>query len=311
MEINALKGFMEMSSNGNLILDSNLNVIYANKKLASLFDDETDHAFQQFGSLFRCENALHESNGCGRQSTCRNCPVRSSALTSLSENRVVDNVQVIRTFVGAIKKKTRWFNMAFTPIELDGAKHVWVSMTDLSEMMNYRVEKYLTQPILEDEILFDKGQFHENTICAIERQISSGASFGLFLISCEVEERERGTFDKLWLNKQLEAYHHVLVENTTKNERVCRYDSSRYLLFTVAETHDAVNTRLAALKQTLEVFEGHISLSNNKLFSYRALVIVPTANTVEFESEALDIEYFKWLSTLESQADDQFITIEI
>lgn len=311
MEINALKGFMEMSSNGNLILDSNLNVIYANKKLASLFDDKTDQAFQQFGSLFRCENAVHESNGCGSQNTCRNCPVRSSALTSISENRVVDNVQVIRTFVSAIKKKTRWFNMAFTPIELDGAKHVWVSMTDLSEMMNYRVEKYLTQPILEDEILFDKGQFHENTISAIERQISSGASFGLFLISCEVEERERGTFDKLWLNKQLEAYHHVLVENTTKNERVCRYDSSRYLLFTVAETHDAVNTRLVALKQTLEAFEGHISFSTNKLFSYRALVIVPTANTIKFESETLDIEYFKWLSTLESQADDQFITIDI
>ena len=311
MEINALKGFMEMSPNGNLILDSNLNVIYANKKLANLFDDETDQTFQQFGSLFRCENAVHESNGCGRQSTCRNCPVRSSALTSLSENRVVDNVQVIRTFVGAIKKKTRWFNMAFTPIELDGAKHVWVSMTDLSEMMNYRVEKYLNQPILEDEILFDKGQFHENTISAIERQISSGASFGLFLISCVVEERERGTFDMLWLNKQLEAYHHILVENTTKHERVCRYDSSRYLLFTVAETHDEVNKRLDALKQSLETFEGQISLSTRKMFSYRALVIVPTANTVEFESETLDIEYFKWLSTLESQADDQFITIEI
>lgn len=311
MEMYMLKDFLEMSPNGNLILDSNLNVVYANKRLVSLFGDHSDHAFQQFGSLFRCENAVHEANGCGTQSACRSCPIRSSALTALSKNQAIDNVQVIRTFVEAIKKKTRWFNMAFTPIELDDSRHIWVSLTDLSEMMNYRVEKYLTQSILEDEILFDKGQFHENTISAIERQINKGGSFGLFLISCDIEAKDRGTFDKLWLNKQLEAYHHMLVENTTKKERVCRYDTSRYLLFTVAETQNEVKTRLGALKGILETFEGQISLSTSKMFSYRAVVIASGSNNFKFEGESLGIEYFKWLSTLESQASEQFITIEI
>lgn len=309
MEMSRFIDFMEMSPNGKLLLDSDLNVVYANRKLSVLFEGEKQAALKQFGNLFKCENAAQDENGCGTHKQCSNCPIRSSALVALSENRPIENVQVIRTFVVALKKKTRWFNMAFTPVELDQVKYLWVSLIDLSEMMNYKVEKYLNQSLLEDEILFDKGQFHENTINAIEHQLRKNGSLGLLLITCEVEPRERGTFDKLWLNKQLEAYHHVLVDKIEKSERVCRYDSSRYLLFTAAETSDAVHARLTELKVSLEAFEGQISLAMKKMFSYRAIVVSSMGSPSNLETESVDIAYFKWLSTLESQEVKQFITI--
>lgn len=201
--------------------------------------------------------------------------------------------------------------MSFNPVVLDGIAHVWVSMTDLSEMMNYKVEKYLSPAILDDEILFDKGQFHESVLNAIEQQMVKGGSFGLLLINCEIEVKERGTFDKLWINKQLEAYHHMLVEKIDKSERVCRYDKNRYLLFTKASTHKTLTHRMKELKAILEDFEEQISHASRKLFSYHGIMITSLDHTPKFEFDSVDIEYFKWLATLESLKENRFITLEI
>lgn len=310
MEMNSFIDIMEISPCGNLLLDVTFNVVYANRKLDVLFDGERQTTINQFGNLFRCENAGQDESGCGTHRQCSNCPIRSSARVALSENRAVENVQVIRTFVGVLNKKTRWLNMAFTPVEIDRVNYLWVTLIDLSEMMNYKVEKYLNQSLLEDEILFDKGQFHESALNAIEHQMSRKGSFGLLLITCEVEPKASGTFDKLWLNKQLEAFHHVLVDKLNKSERVCRYDSTRYLLFTSDFSSDAVHARMVALKAMLKAFEGQISLTGKKMFSYRAIIVSDKSNPYNLEKDSMGVAYFKWLSTLESQGVEDIVMIE-
>jgi hypothetical protein len=177
--------------------------------------------------------------------------------------------------------------------------------------MDYKVDKYLNQSTLEDEILISKGNFHENVLNFLEKTIDKGACFGLFLVTCGVSSKVRGTFERLWLNKQLESYHQMLIRKVDKKEIVGRYDANQYLIFIPSKTVEMLQERVLVLQNELEAFEKQITFESHAFFTYKSLLVKSGVNVNTQSTNQLHVEYFKLLSTLENLNPNAHFQVEI
>ncbi|UZP69032.1 ATP-binding protein [Desulfovibrio mangrovi] len=115
-----------------MILNSNRQIVYANRNLLNLLDmqDAREIIGMRPGELFSCEHACSVPGGCGTSEFCRNCGAVRVIMCALGNDRTEDECRLTQRKGDAICAYD--LKVVGSPVFLEGDRYVTFAITDMS-----------------------------------------------------------------------------------------------------------------------------------------------------------------------------------
>lgn len=115
-----------------MILNSNRQLVYANKNLLSMLEmvDVREILGLRPGELFHCENVCRETGGCGTSEHCRSCGAVRVIMQALDSERAADECRITQRRGDDISAYD--LKVVGTPVEFAGERFVTFAITDIS-----------------------------------------------------------------------------------------------------------------------------------------------------------------------------------
>jgi hypothetical protein len=134
------KDFIENSPIGMILLDESFNVILKNNLIDKYFMNKITSSSKLIGSVFNCENLLNSEDICGCKRQCRKCMLRNTLQSVFDHNKTLKNIRINKNITLNNKKYTKWLDLTISPILMGSKTFLGVSILDLTEFMNYKIE---------------------------------------------------------------------------------------------------------------------------------------------------------------------------
>lgn len=114
-----------------LILDSNRQVVYANKAMNEFFQNEAEDFTlgKRPGELLNCRHAAESIYGCGTTETCQTCGAFNAIVESLEGRNAIKECRIEQNESGDAMDFRVWT----TPYMVDGEKYSILALSDISD----------------------------------------------------------------------------------------------------------------------------------------------------------------------------------
>lgn len=118
---------------GLFVIDSNNAIVEANDRLFTYFNLPREQVKgRQFGDVFQCEIPILGNAACGTLKQCKNCLLRRSVTSVLTEGTEINEIDLCHSFIINGRKAVKWFTVNAAPIIQHGERYALVAMTDIS-----------------------------------------------------------------------------------------------------------------------------------------------------------------------------------
>jgi len=138
---------------GVLLVDETKRVTWANRTAGLLLGESARTLSQdQLADVLGCGRAAGPGLGCGHAEACP-CPIADAFETALRANQDVRGVDADMQLGGSGAPRRAWFSIAASPLVINGARHVVLSLTDVSEARLAEQELRRANRALEAEVV--------------------------------------------------------------------------------------------------------------------------------------------------------------
>lgn len=281
---------------GSLILDETQEIVYINNKLLSYFDGSLDLTYKHFIKLFNCNFVNMDSKVSLSYHNCKSCKFRKSLKKVFVENKTVANLEMKDIWTIDDKVFSKWFDVSLVPFEYKTKRYVWVTLTDITDLMKFKLEADCFHILNEEDNVIEKNRFHENVMECISKQCQKDGEAYLVLTELKDLELIQDTFGFLWKNEHLYSFYAYLLKLLGPKDYSCRYSNNQFLTFLPCSEGEDV-----------EKFIGQLDSYNNQHFHVKEILFhkivkiyidKDTTKKLLFE-DRLHVEYFKVLANIE------------
>lgn len=134
---------------GLIFLNDSFEVLHKNEFACKYFMNQMTEKKKLIGDFVNCE-ALHESDDlCGSKRQCRTCKLRNSLKTAYDYNRTLESIQITKTIIVDQIKYKKWIELSISPIKIGLCKYLGVSIVDVTELMNYKIDYELSKLLVD------------------------------------------------------------------------------------------------------------------------------------------------------------------
>ena len=117
-----------------LVLDETTNIVMANVAAVVLAGGSKSEILQHRpGNALRCIHSSKDPRGCGYAPDCRLCPARNGIESLIANGGVIHGAEIPLVLIRNGEPRKAWLRMGAEPIQINGCRHLCVSMEDLTE----------------------------------------------------------------------------------------------------------------------------------------------------------------------------------
>ncbi|MEI6666961.1 MAG: response regulator [Acidobacteriota bacterium] len=128
-----LQGVLDAVPVGMLVLNQSGEVVRVNRRLNDMLaSHDGDDPMGQLGDLLGCIHVSGTGLRCGHTEACP-CPIRTTFEQGLLGGAEIRNVEAEMTLVRRGESRRLCFTVSATPMQMDDARHVLVSLTDVTD----------------------------------------------------------------------------------------------------------------------------------------------------------------------------------
>lgn len=88
---------------------------------------------RRFGEVFQCFGSFDDKRGCGFGRMCSICEFRKAAIKAIETGFITDIMEFRKILVQGDKTIEKWFRSSFTPVFINGRRHIVVSLVDITD----------------------------------------------------------------------------------------------------------------------------------------------------------------------------------
>lgn len=119
---------------GVIIVDQSYKVKRLNDSALEYLDKDINIVLDQpFGNAINCENSFEDIRGCGYGTYCVNCVIQHALKIAVNEGQSSQNVEDKKVLIYEGERKTRWFKINVSPIQLENEIGAAIYITDITE----------------------------------------------------------------------------------------------------------------------------------------------------------------------------------
>lgn len=286
--------FIDSNPIGSLFLNDKMEVIYINECLIGYFEGNVEIAQKYFGNMFSCVHTVGSNAACGSLEQCRHCDIRNSVERAVNEQRKIKNVQINQPFFIKGKERYKWFDMTVSPMTIKDKQYIWVSLIDLTDLMQYKIEFEMNAVTTEDDIAINKDRFNEIVMENLQKNLQK--NYSVILLTLKSLKALEDNFGSLWRNNYIQSFWNFINQCLDKDDEICRYGVDQFLIFSTRSTE----MRLKLFLEKLDQYQYEYLNTTHDII-YRA-VTVTLGEPVD--ENKFYINYFKMIARLEAQDEN-------
>lgn len=141
-----LNAILNSAPVGMLVIDENKQIVMANPAASLMFKTHIRQIENRFcGDFLGCSHRHETEAGCGHSPHCPACNIQTAIEEALVHQLKVYNQEHEITRPIESKASNMWVNFSIEPLELDGRKHVILSLSDITPRKLAEEEKRKTE----------------------------------------------------------------------------------------------------------------------------------------------------------------------
>lgn len=139
-EDNNLKQMLNSAPVGMMILDSNRRISQVNDAALTIMEKKQEAVLgKKIGESFDCEASKTGKRECGSSLICKSCDLWIACEVAFKTNKHTSNIEINKVLVKQGKKINYWLRTSVTPIIIEGKKHVFISIVDITGSKNKEI----------------------------------------------------------------------------------------------------------------------------------------------------------------------------
>lgn len=133
-EGNNLKTIFNSAPLGMIILNDAYKVSQVNDSALDFLDRTREAVIgKHLGDAFSCTGCFDNEHGCGYGAACQRCELKQASALVIEKGQASKNIELNKVLIKGGKEVEFWFKASVTPITLNGARNVLISMADITE----------------------------------------------------------------------------------------------------------------------------------------------------------------------------------
>lgn len=240
---------------GQVIINKNLEILYANQQMEDCFQtDAPVMSKQSFGDAFHCAELRYDIHRCGEGEHCINCGVRRAVRQILLNDVSVQDIIQYSFHVG-YRSINKWFQLNGSQITWIDDQYAFLAFVDISEMK--REEKLLKKKLTLD---LATGTLNKTSLMStlhrmMEAETTSG-DFTICMIDFDNFKILNDEYGHLMGDKVLEIFAEIARSHIRTQDIIGRYGGEEFI-FVFYETSQ--KQALQVLKRIHEELEEYFN----------------------------------------------------
>ncbi|HBR08982.1 MAG TPA: hypothetical protein DD735_08850 [Clostridiales bacterium] len=216
----------ENSRIGQVILDDQFRLVFANKRMYGFFDLESDHMEDMlFGQVFHCSNFGVSCSECGIDENGQ-CNLMH-AIRIIRKGGIIDNSTIQFSFNREGREEIKWFQLNGSPISYYDRNYILLIFADITDLKQR--EKRLKELLSLDLATGTTNKY--GLVKSIKRRVRAGNNqrYSLCMIDFDNFKQLNDQYGHLFGDKVLEKFSDIAHRHIRKEDVLGRYGGEEFV----------------------------------------------------------------------------------
>lgn len=263
---------------GLVLIDQNQVLYKANKYIFKYFGFEYREIIgERFGNVFSCATVQGSHKLCGTTIRCRNCMLKNGIENVLTENKVIENVELSHEFKIKGVEVKKWFTVSISPVIFDEETYALVSFVDITHRVE--TEEELRVLGITDGLTALSNRHHIISILESALEQKRSKSLTVALIDLDDFKHINEHYGHLIGDDLLVLFGEVLKLSVRLNDYVGRYGGEEFLIVFFDTGIDETMVIIDRIRMSLTVQSENL-LKESTTFSCGLVEVKPKNRSI-------------------------------